>query len=105
MNAKNSKKNLCLFLVAGLVCASVSIPSEAAQKTKLTTKKMTLKVGQSKKITIKGKKKKAKYSFISSAKKKAGVSKTGVVKAKKAGKATITVKAGKKKVKCVVTVK
>ena len=92
MNAQIAKKSLCLFLAAGLVCSSVSTSSEAAQKTKLTTKKMTLEVGRSKKIKIKGKKKKAKYSFVSSAKKKAGVSKPGVVKARKAGKATITVK-------------
>lgn len=97
MIAKNGKKSLCLLLALGLVCTSVSNPSEAAKKAKLATKKMTLKVGQSKKISIKGKKKKAKYVFTSSAKKKATVSKAGVVKAKKVGKATITVKEKYKK--------
>lgn len=97
MFVKSGKKSLCLLLALGLVCTGMSIPSEAAKKAKLATKKITLKVGQSKKISIKGKKKKATYVFTSSAKKKAAVSKSGVVKAKKAGKATITVKEKYKK--------
>ena len=92
MNTAANKKVVSLLLAFGLVCSALSIPMEAAGKAKLKTKRMTLKVGQKKKISIKGKKKKAKYTFVSSAKKKATVSKTGMVKAKKVGKATITVK-------------
>lgn len=97
MNIAANKKVVSLLLAFGLVCSALSIPMEAAGKAKLKTKKMTLKVGQKKKISIKGKKKKAKYTFVSSSKKKATVSKTGMVKAKKVGKATITVKEKYKK--------
>ena len=92
MNTAANKKVVSLLLAFGLVCSALSIPMEAAGKAKLKTKKMTLKVGQKKKISIKVKNKKAKYTFVSSAKKNATVSKTGMVKAKKVGKATITVK-------------
>ena len=106
MFAKNIKKGLCLTLAFGMVCTGVSMPSEAAQKTKLVTKKMTLKPGQSKKIVIKARKKKAKYSFSSSSKKKATVSKAGKVTAKKTGTVTIKVKEKyKKKVKTLGKVK
>lgn len=93
MIRKEIQKGMCLLLAFGLVAVSgADILSEAAAKATLKTKKMSLTVGRSKKITIKGKKKKAKYTFTSSSKKKATVSKTGLVKAKKVGKVTITVK-------------
>lgn len=76
-------------LVIGLVGAPVS---DAAKKASLKTKKIDLKVGQKKQIQIKNKKKKAVYSFKSSKKAIASVTKKGVVQAKKAGNAKITVK-------------
>lgn len=76
-------------LVIGLVGAPVS---DAAKKASLKTKKIDLKVGQKKQIQLKNKKKKAVYSFKSSKKAIASVTKKGVVQAKKAGNAKITVK-------------
>ena len=64
MNTAANKKVVSLLLAFGLVCSALSIPMEAAGKAKLKTKKMTLKVGQKKKISIKGKKKKAKYTLV-----------------------------------------
>ena len=75
---------------------SAFTPATAAAKAKLVKKKLTLTVGQKKKIAIKSKKKKAKYSFKAS-NKKASVSKSGVITAKKAGKVKITVKEKLKK--------
>lgn len=93
---------LCLALAVSSFSAS-SFVSEA--KAKLAKNKLTMKVGETKKITIKGKIAKAKYSFVTSSGKLATVSSTGVVKAKKAGKVTITVKEkNKKKVRKVGTV-
>lgn len=106
---KSSKQTLSVFLIlATVVCTFASGSSEAAGKAKLKATKMNLKVGQKKKIVIKGKKKKAKYTFSSSSKAIASVSKNGTVKAKKVGKAKITVKEKyKKKIRRVgrVTVK
>ncbi len=100
-----------MLLILGLAfSSSLPVDSQAAKKTKLKTKKITMKVGQKKKIAINGKKKKAVYRFVSSSKAKASVSKSGVVTAKKAGKVTITVKETYKKKtkklgKTVVTIK
>lgn len=109
---KNSgKRVICTLLVFGLAFSSLlTVDSQAAKKTKLKTKKITMKVGQKKKIVINGKKKKAVYRFASSSKAKATVSKSGVVSAKKAGKVTVTVKETYKKKtkklgKTVVTIK
>lgn len=100
-----------MLLILGLAFSStLPVASQAAKKTKLKTKKITMKVGQKKKIVINGKKKKAVYRFVSSSKAKASVSKSGVVTAKKTGKVTITVKETYKKKtkklgKTVVTIK
>lgn len=108
---KTSKQTLSICLSLVMIATSlVTGSTDVAGKAKLSTKKLTLTVGQKKKITIKGKKAKAKYSFSSSSKAKASVSKKGVVTAKKTGKATITVKEKFKKKtrkvgKVVVTVK
>lgn len=80
-----------------------------AKKATLKTKKVSLKVGKSKTIKIKNKKKSCKYTFKSNKKKVATVSKKGKIKAIKAGTAKITVKEiakkGKGKSKKVGTVK
>lgn len=80
----------------------------APKKVTVKKKKIKLKVG--KKYTIKAKVNKGatcgKYTYKSSKKKVAVVSKKGVIKAKSAGKTTITVKSyNGKKVKIKVTVK
>ena len=80
---------LCFALAVSTFSAFT--PATAAAKAKLVKKKLTLTVGQKKKIAIKSKKKKAKYSFKAS-NKKASVSKSGVITAKKAGKVKIAVK-------------
>lgn len=79
----------------------------AATKPKLSKTKITMTVGQSKKLTVKGisKKQAKRIKWKSSSKKVVTVTKTGKIKARKAGKATITAKVGKKKLKCKVTVK
>lgn len=79
----------------------------AATKPKLSKTKITMTVGQSKKLTVKGisKKQAKRIKWKSSSKKVVTVIKTGKIKARKTGKATITAKVGKKKLKCKVTVK
>lgn len=79
----------------------------AATKPKLSKTKITMTVGHSKKLTVKGisKKQSKRIKWKSSSKKVVTVTKTGKIKARKAGKATITAKVGKKKLKCKVTVK
>lgn len=79
----------------------------AATKPKLSKTKITMTVGQSKKLKVKGisKKRAKRIKWKSSKKKIVTVTKTGKLKARKAGKATITAKVGKKKLKCKVVVK
>ena len=101
MFQKKTKRVLSLATALALVCTGISLPdsnvAKAAKKAKLKTKKISLKVGKKKKIAISGKVKKAKYTFKSSKKAVASVSKSGVVTAKKKGNAVITVKEKKKK--------
>lgn len=75
----------------------------AAKKGAINRKKLTLKVGQKKKLKVKRVKGKIKWS--SNRKRVAAVSAKGVVTAKKAGKAVITARVRGKKYKCRVTVK
>lgn len=79
----------------------------AATKPKLSKTKISMTVGQSKKLKVKGisKKRAKRIKWKSSKKKVVTVTKTGKLKARKAGKATITAKVGKKKLKCKVVVK
>jgi hypothetical protein len=90
----------CLALVLGICLASAG-RVEAAPS--LNKSKMTLYVGDSASLKVKGTK--AKPSFKSSKPSVATVSGAGKVKAKKAGTCTIKVKVGKKTLKCKVTVK
>ena len=105
------RKAMALALAGALVLTTVAtgITSEAAKKTKLKTKKVSIFVKGKKKISITGKKAKHKYTFTSKKKKIAKVSKTGVITGVKAGKTTITVKdtwkqKGKKKSKKLGTI-
>ena len=88
---------LCLALSVGFS----NIQAEAAPK--LNKKNVTITVGKTVKLKVKGTKKKVKWS--SSKKSVCTVSKSGVVKAKKAGQATIKAKVAKKTLKCQVKVK
>lgn len=98
MRKKTGAQVLSLALVLAMAgsCVCGAENAQAAKKTKLKTKSVTLKVGSKKKIQIKGKKSKAKYTFKAS-NKKIKVSSAGVIKAVKAGKAKVTVKETYKK--------
>jgi len=87
------KRAVSLFLT-GIMVLSLCISSnvEAAKKATLKTKKMTLNMGNSKKIVIKNKDKKKNYTFKSNKLKVAKVNKKGKVTAVKKGSAKITVK-------------
>ncbi len=105
------RKAMAFALAGALVLTTVATgtTSEAAKKTKLKTKKVSIYVKGKKKISITGKKAKHKYTFTSKKKKIAKVSKTGVITGVKAGKTTITVKdtwkqKGKKKTKKLGTI-
>lgn len=104
---KSFSKLVTALLLALAICVTGVIGNEssvdAKTKIKISNTKITLTVGQSKTLKVKGTKKKAKWS--SGKKSVATVSKKGKVVAKKAGNATITAKIGKKKYKCKVTVK
>lgn len=89
-------------LLIGLILLAC-IPFTANAKVKLTPKNVTVEVGKTTTIKVKGAKKKIKWS--SKNKRIASVSKKGVVKGINAGKTTITAKIGKKKYNCSVTVK
>ena len=105
MRTKNIAMILTLALTAGL--CQTAAPSQAATP-KLSTKKLTMKVGKTAALKVKKTSKKAKWSIVSgkknirlTAKKKTSVK----VKAVKVGKAKISCKIGKKKLICKVTVK
>ena len=103
---------VAILLATALTAGSVSLASptsaSAAKKTSLSTKKLTVKVGQSKKLKLKNNKRKVTWKVLSGkknialkSKKKAGVTVVG----KRKGTAKIQAKVGKKKYTCKVTVK
>lgn len=102
MNLKVFKKSMCLIMAGALTIGSLYVggDAKAAKKATLKTKKISVDVGQSKTIKIKNKNKKNTYTFKSSKKAVAKVSKKGKVTAIKEGTAKVTVKekskAGKK---------
>ncbi len=99
-----NKKLFCAFLAFALVLGNTSVPGvSAAKKLKLNKVKLTLQVGNTAQLTVKGIKGKLKWS--SSKPKVAKVTQKGKITAKKAGKAVIKVKVKKKTFKCNVTVK
>ena len=101
-----NKRRIALILCFALTLSMLVKPelSEAKKaKPRLNKKKVTLYVGKSVRLKVKGTKKKAKWK--SSNKKVAVVSSKGKVSAKKKGTARITAKIGKKKLVCRVTVK
>lgn len=93
------------LVMAGVVMATCIQPMGArAASVKLNKSKLTLEVGKSKQLKVKGTKV-GKVKWSSSKKKIATVSKKGKVTAVKTGKTDIIAKVGKKKLRCRVTVK
>ena len=89
---------LFTFALLSPVCAG-----KVQAKAKLSVKSFRITKGNSRRIRVKGSKKKIKWK--SSNKAVAVVNKKGLVTAKKGGTATITAKVGKKKLKCKVKVR
>ena len=106
---KKRKQMVALFVAASMCVGIVSSSSaQAAPKIKLSTKSMTLKVGQTRKLLVKKSKKAAKWSVVSGKKviqlknkKKNSVKIVGVKK----GTAKVQAKIGKTKYFCKVKVK
>ena len=104
---KKLTKQLAIVIIAALLLAGVAgSEAVAAKKAKISNSKLALKVGQTKKISVKNltKKQQKKVKWSSRNKKVASVNKSGKVTAKKKGTAKITAKVGKKKYTCKVTV-
>lgn len=95
MKSAKYTKCTCALLVLSM-CLTPGILTSgsimAKSKAKPAVKRIIMKVGDTKSIRIKNKSKKASYTFISSDKKIATVSKNGSVSGKKPGSAKITVK-------------
>ncbi len=98
------QKAISLTLVTGMLVTGVcSQTASARKKVSISSKKLTLKIGQKKRLKVRNAKKKIVWS--SKNKKVATVNKKGLVKAKEKGTTTIIAKVGKKKYTCKVTVK
>lgn len=91
MKLRNAGKIMCSILAVSMILG-LPCTANAVKKAKPRFARVTLEVGQKKKITIKNRKSAAKYTYKSSAPKKAAVNKSGVISAIKAGKVKITVK-------------
>lgn len=103
MTRRSAARLVTVVLIAALVLP-VICPQMAAAKSalRLNRKKATLTVGSSLRLTVKGTKKKVKWT--TSRKKIATVTQKGKVTAKKQGTAKITAKVSKKKLVCKITV-
>lgn len=108
MNNKKIKRLtgiiLALLLIAGQFLNNGTGIHATGRKISLNTRKISLSVGQSRKLSVKNAKSQS-VKWTSSDKQVASVNKNGLVKAKKAGKAVITAKVTGKKLKCNVTVR
>jgi len=93
---------LSLLVAVGAFIFSFEVPAQAAS-IKLSKKSVTLEVGETKKIKVKGTKE--KVTWKSSDKTVAKVSKKGKITAKGEGTCEITAKVGSKTLTCKVTVK
>ena len=93
---------LTFVLLAGMLFGVQTNVRAAGQKVALSSTKITLKVGQSKKLTVSNAK---KVTWKSTKPAVVSVNKNGKIKAKKAGKASIVAKALGKRLVCRVTVK
>lgn len=100
---KNYKRQISMVMALIFLITGITFnPMDGQAAVKINKKSLSIKVGKTYKLKVKGTKKKVKWS--SSNKKVVTVSSKGVVKGKKAGKATVTAKVGKKKYKCKVKV-
>ena len=95
---------MCVVMMLGLLILPSNVEA-AGVKTKISAKKITLKVGQKKTLTVKKGSKKVKGVKWKTSNKKVATVKSGKVTAKKVGKAKITATVKKKKYTCTVTVK
>lgn len=102
---QKTKMQLVAFVMVAVLVLSQLCPvsADAAKKVSLNRKKVTLYIGKSFQLKIRGTKKKVQWK--TSSKKIATVSRKGKVKAKKKGTAKITAKVAGKKLVCKVTVK
>lgn len=100
-------KSKLILLTTGLLVGALflQIGILGKPREKLNHKKVTMFVGQTKKLKIKNKRKNAKVKWYSKNKSVAKVTKKGKVIAKNVGKTTIIAKVKKKKYKCRVVVK
>lgn len=103
-------KKIKLFLTAiiiSVVMTLLPLQTEAKDKICLNRTKITLNVGQTKKLfLIRNKKKiKKKIKWVSGNRKKVSVDRKGVIRALHSGKAKITAKYQGKKYACIVVVK
>lgn len=99
---KKSVQRVMVFGLSILLLTTGQSGLAANKKPALNMTKLALKVGETKKLTVKNVSQKVKWS--TSNKKVATVSEKGVVKAKKKGTARITATVAKKKYTCKVTV-
>lgn len=86
------------LLITGLCCHTAL----AGKKPAISCKKLTMKIGEKKKLRIKNTKKKVRWNSSNS--KIASVNKTGLVRAKKEGSVKITALLNKQKFTCKITV-
>ncbi len=103
-------KKIKLFLTAiiiSVVMTLLPLQTEAKDKIYLNRTKITLNVGQTKKLSLISNKKnvKKKIKWTSENKKKVSVDRKGVVRALRSGKAKIMAKYQGKKYACIVVVK
>lgn len=101
---KKVLKNITAITIALVITAGsvLSMSTQSMAKARISKSSISIIVGKTYKLSVKGVKKKAKWS--TSNKKIASVTKTGVVKGKKVGNAKIKAKVGKKTYTCKVKV-
>ena len=103
-----AKKVTAVVAAAAMIIVGAPASASAAKKVSLSPKKLEVKVGKSKKLTLKNNTKKVTWSIVSGKKYvtlKNKKKKSVTVVGKKAGKAKVQAKAGKKKYICTVTIK
>lgn len=104
---KKLKRIIAVVFVAAFTLCMVPFQSQAAQKAKLSTKKVSISVGDTKKITLNHSTQSVKW-LVTEGKKIIRLTKkkknSVTIKALKEGTATVVGKAGKKKYTCEITV-
>lgn len=107
-SVKKQSRKMLSFVLALVLFMGVAVPVQGAKKAKLSSAKVTVKIGKTKTIRVKNTSEKVKWSVVKgkgciklTKKKKQSV----VIRGKKAGTAKVLAKAGRKKLYCTVTVK